>query len=96
MRYLTPKYGIHRVYPENTGLHEGPNSVVAHVEGGVLTVIVRAADVVTSGPNPDRVVRVTTLKRPTGGKTMLPIGCIRARMLAFLGDPVPIDDSCGA
>lgn len=71
--YLTPKHGIHRIYPGNTGRDEGPNFVMAHVEGGVLTIIVRAADVVTSGPYPDRVDRVTTLKRPTETNAMLSI-----------------------
>lgn len=66
---------------------------MAHVEGGVLAVIVRAADVVTSGPYPDRTVSVTTVKQPTGGEAMLPIGCPRA-MLGVSEVLLPNDDSC--
>lgn len=51
--HLTPKHSVHSVWPGKAGGGEGGDSVVAHVEGRILTIVISAADVVAPGPDPD-------------------------------------------
>ena len=66
--HLTSKNGVHTLCPGNIGSDQGYYFVVAHVEGGVLAVIIGATDVVTPSPDPNRTITVATSKRPTGDK----------------------------
>lgn len=51
--HLTSKHSIHRVWPGKASNGERRDSVMTHVEGSILTIVISAADVVASGPDPD-------------------------------------------
>lgn len=57
MLHLTAEHSVDAFSLGQASRNERGDPVVAHVEGGVPTVVVRAADVVATSPNPDPITK---------------------------------------